>query len=246
MHRFVVFIVTLLYVGLSYADSRATLLDFRFSTSDKRTQIIIDLDKKIKYSINANGQKIRLSIQNSKFFNQTYNKIFYTDIRIKNTRIKRYKDTMNFVFSTAEKYRINDYLLKPNVNHKHHRLVINLNSISTQRKSKKERNNKPTKQKANQKIIIIDAGHGGEDPGAIGYRHTREKYITLSIAKKLAKLIDHTKGMKAILTRRGDYYVGLTKRIEIAQSNKASAFISIHADAVQRRSARGASVYTLS
>jgi len=246
MHRFVVLFFTLLYVGLSYADSRTTLLDFRFSTSDKRTQIIIDLDKKIKYSISANNKKINLGIHNAKFLNKTYNKIFFTDSRIKKTRIKRYKDTMNFVFSTAEKYKINDYLLKPDANHKHHRLVINLNSVSIQRNSKKQTINKQTKQKVNQKIIIIDAGHGGEDPGAIGYRHTREKYITLSIAKKVAKLINRTKGMKAVLTRRGDYYVGLTKRIEIAQSNKASAFISIHADAVQRRGARGASVYTLS
>lgn len=246
MHRFVVLFVTLLYVSLSYADSRATLLDFRFATSDKRTQIIIDLDKKIKYSVNANDTKIHLSIQNAKFFNQTYNKIFYTDSRIKKTRIKRYKNTMNFVFSTAKKYNTNDYLLKPDANHKHHRLVINLNNITIQHKAKQPVNNKPKKQKNNQKIILIDAGHGGKDPGAIGYRHTREKHITLSIAKKLAKLINRTKGMKAVLTRRGDYYIGLTKRIEIAQSNKASAFVSIHADAVQRRSARGASVYTLS
>ena len=97
-----------------------------------------------------------------------------------------------------------------------------------------------------QKIVLIDAGHGGEDPGAIGHKLTREKHITLKIAKKLAKKINQTKGMKAILTRRGDYYVGLTKRIRIAQANKASLFISIHADSVKRKSAKGASVYILS
>ena len=237
MRQFIVLLITLLYVGASYADNRATLLDFRFATSDKRTQIIIDLDKKIKYSINTNVQKIRLNIQNVKLLSQTYDKIFYTDSRIKKTRVKRQKNTMNFVFSTAEKYKVNSYLLQPDEKYQHHRLVINLNSIDTQQK-----NNKPTQQK----IILIDAGHGGQDPGAIGYRHTREKNITLSIAKKLAKLINRTGSMKAVLTRRGDYYVGLTKRIKIAQANKASVFISIHADAAPRRSARGASVYTLS
>lgn len=233
MRQFIALLITLLYVGASYADNRATLLDFRFATSDKRTQIIIDLDKKIKYSINTNVQKIRLNIQNVKLLSQTYDKIFYTDSRIKKTRIKRQKNTMNFVFSTAEKYNVNSYILQPDEKYQHHRLVINLNNIATQ-------------QKISQKIILIDAGHGGQDPGAIGYRHTREKHITLSIAKKLAKLINRTKSMKAVLTRRGDYYVGLTKRIKIAQANKASVFVSIHADAVQRRSAKGASVYTLS
>jgi N-acetylmuramoyl-L-alanine amidase len=233
MRQFIALLITLLCINASYADNRATLLDFRFATSEKRTQIIIDLDKKIKYNINTNVQKIRLNIQNVKLLSQTYDKIFYTDSRIKKTRIKRQKNTMNFVFSTAENYNVNSYLLQPDEKYQHHRLVINLNNITAQ-------------QKINQKTILIDAGHGGQDPGAIGYRHTREKHITLSIAKKLAKLINRTKGMKAVLTRRGDYFVGLTKRIKIAQANKASVFVSIHADAVQRRSARGASVYTLS
>jgi len=250
MRQFIALLTALLYISASYADNRATLLDFRFTTSDKRTQIIIDLDKKIKYSVNVDDQKIHLNIQDAKLLNKTYNKIFYTDSRIKKTHIKRHKNAMNFAFSTTNKYKVNDYLLKPDSKYQYHRLVINLNNIVIQKtkkkKTKKYKSKKPTKQKTNQKIILIDAGHGGEDPGAIGYRHTREKHITLSIAKKLAKLINHTKGMKAVLTRQGDYYVGLTKRIKIAQSNKASAFISIHADAVQRRSARGASVYTLS
>ena len=171
MRQFIALLITLLYVGASYADNRATLLDFRFATSDKRTQIIIDLDKKIKYSINTNVQKIRLNIQNVKLLSQTYDKIFYTDSRIKKTRIKRQKNTMNFVFSTAKKYRVNSYFLQPDEKYQHHRLVINLNNIATQQKTKKQKNNKSTQQK----IILMDAGHGGQDPGAIGYRHTREK-----------------------------------------------------------------------
>lgn len=246
MRQFIALLITLLCINASYADNRATLLDFSFTTLEKRTQIIIDLDKKIKYSINTNVQKIHLNIQNVKLLSQTYDKIFYTDSRIKKTHIKRQKNTMNFVFSTAEKYNVNSYLLQPDEKYQHHRLVINLNNITAQQKIKKQKNNKLTQQNINQKTILIDAGHGGQDPGAIGYRHTREKHITLSIAKKLAKLINRTKGMKAVLTRRGDYFVGLTKRIKIAQANKASVFVSIHADAVQRRSARGASVYTLS
>ena len=120
------------------------------------------------------------------------------------------------------------------------------NTQKNPQQQKKTLIKKPISKQYSQKIILLDAGHGGEDSGAVGYKRSKEKRITLRIAKKLAKKINQTKGMKAILTRRGDYYVGLTKRIRIAQANNASLFISIHADAVERRSARGASVYTLS
>ena len=95
-------------------------------------------------------------------------------------------------------------------------------------------------------VIAIDAGHGGDDPGAIGPKGTKEKQVTFAIAKKLAKLIDADKGMKAVLIRDGDYFVSLRQRIDLARAAEANLFISIHADAVKNVDARGASVYTLS
>ena len=95
-------------------------------------------------------------------------------------------------------------------------------------------------------VIAIDAGHGGEDPGAKGAKGTHEKNITFAIAKKLVELINQQSGMKAVMTRKGDYYVGLRKRMTIARTAKADLFISIHADAFQDNSVRGVSVYTLS
>lgn len=95
-------------------------------------------------------------------------------------------------------------------------------------------------------IVAIDAGHGGDDPGAQGPNGTEEKEITFAIAKKLAALINVQPGMKAVMVRKGDYYIGLRKRIELARAAKADLFISIHADAFEDASVRGASVYTLS
>lgn len=96
-------------------------------------------------------------------------------------------------------------------------------------------------------VIAIDAGHGGEDPGAIGRRYrTYEKRVVLRIAKDLKKLIDKEPGMRSMLTRRGDYSVPLGKRADIAQSAGARIFVSIHADSLPRSRARGASVYALS
>jgi N-acetylmuramoyl-L-alanine amidase len=95
-------------------------------------------------------------------------------------------------------------------------------------------------------IVAVDAGHGGDDPGAHGRNGTEEKIITLAIAKKLANLINKQPGMKAVLVRKGDYFVDLRKRMQIARKAKADLFISIHADAFQNSTVKGASVFTLS
>ncbi len=103
-----------------------------------------------------------------------------------------------------------------------------------------------TKNKNKRFIVAIDAGHGGDDPGALGSNGTLEKQVTLAIAKKLEALIDGQAGMRAKLIRKGDYYVGLRERMKLARQHKADLFISIHADAVDNTEVRGASVYTLS
>ncbi len=95
-------------------------------------------------------------------------------------------------------------------------------------------------------IIAIDAGHGGEDPGAIGSSGTREKDVTLAVARKLAQLVDKEPGMRALMIRNGDEFIGLRQRILKARDNKADMFISIHADAFNDTESHGSSVYTLS
>lgn len=95
-------------------------------------------------------------------------------------------------------------------------------------------------------VIAIDAGHGGEDPGARGVKGTREKDVTLAIARKLAALVDQEVGMQALMIRNGDHYIGLRERMRKARANKADLFISIHADAFEDRGAEGSSVYVLS
>jgi N-acetylmuramoyl-L-alanine amidase len=94
--------------------------------------------------------------------------------------------------------------------------------------------------------VVVDAGHGGEDPGARGRRGALEKDITLMIAKRLKALIDAEPGMRAVLTRDSDYYLALGERVEKARKVKADLFISVHADAFIRPHARGSSVFTLS
>lgn len=95
-------------------------------------------------------------------------------------------------------------------------------------------------------VVVIDPGHGGEDPGAIGPGKVREKDIVLAISKDLRDLINKQQGYKAYLTRETDYYIGLRKRSSVARERNADLLISVHADAFVRSQARGASVFALS
>ena len=95
-------------------------------------------------------------------------------------------------------------------------------------------------------IVSIDAGHGGQDPGAIGVGRVQEKRIALAIAIELARLFNNASGFRGELTRKGDYYLTLRQRTTVARKQRADLFVSIHADAFTRSDARGASVYALS
>lgn len=95
-------------------------------------------------------------------------------------------------------------------------------------------------------VVAVDAGHGGDDPGAIGPDGIEEKNVTLAIARKLAALIDAQPGMKAVLTRDGDYYVGLRQRMVIARKAQADLFVSIHCNSYRDPSMHGTAVYVLS
>lgn len=147
------------------------------------------------------------------------------------------------------------YLLKP-YDQYGYRLVVDLqHAVSTTSAVPKEKVPKEKtpvvrvapKQKTGPIVIAIDAGHGGEDPGAIGRRYrTREKDVVLAISREVHRLIKRDPGMRSVLTRSGDYFVPLGKRRQLAQRMNADVFISIHADSLLRSKARGSSVYALS
>ena len=95
-------------------------------------------------------------------------------------------------------------------------------------------------------VIAIDAGHGGEDPGARGRYGSREKDVTLAIAHKVKALVDGTPNMRGVLIREGDFFIPLMGRVAKARKVNADLFISIHADAFIKSKARGSSVFALS
>lgn len=122
-----------------------------------------------------------------------------------------------------------------------HRLVLDLYGAET-RRARPERAPAPRRDV----VVAIDAGHGGEDPGALGPGGVREKDVVLAIAQRLDELFDDTPGFRGELVRAGDYYVPLRRRTELAREKRADMFVSIHADAFRTPQPRGASVYALS
>ena len=121
-------------------------------------------------------------------------------------------------------------------------------TVTAPKKAQQPRKVTSTKKHARSRelVVAIDPGHGGKDPGATGYAGTQEKKVVLQISKRLARLINAEKGMRAIMTRNGDKFLTLRGRIKKARDQKADVFISIHADAVDDRRVRGSSVYVLS
>jgi len=157
----------------------------------------------------------------------------------------RNKNDLRVVLDLKQHVRPKSFMLKPNSKYGH-RLVIDLYGTDEDRKKKPEVVKTVSKNGLRDIIVAIDAGHGGEDVGAIGSRGTHEKNVSMAIAQRLKALIQAEPGMQPVMTRNGDYYVALRKRMKIARERKADLFISIHADAFRDPRVRGASVYTLS
>ena len=120
------------------------------------------------------------------------------------------------------------------------------NTTLTTKKIEKPKEEPPKETEQAKIIVAIDAGHGGEDPGARGSSGTKEKDITLAIAKKLKNAIDKEPNMQGVLIRDGDYFIPLAKRVAKARKLEADIFVSIHADAFTKKSVKGSSVFALS
>ena len=163
--------------------------------------------------------------------------------------------SLRIVLDLKQSAKPRTFSLKPNSQYGH-RLVIDLyddgkGKVATQGKGaakpavlKKTVASKPAALR--DLVIAIDAGHGGDDPGAIGRRGTREKTVVLAIARELAALIRKEPGMRPVMIREGDYYIGLRQRINKARKHNADLFISIHADGFRDQRAHGSSVFVLS
>lgn len=166
----------------------------------------------------------------------------YSQSAISGIRFGRHDGKLRMVVDLRERVAPRYHFIE---RHDGLRLVIDL-GIPGQASGTLAKNQPATHSSLRDVVVAIDAGHGGRDPGAVGSRKTREKDITLLVAKKLQKRLERQKGVRVIMIRNKDTYVGLRERTKRARRQHADLFISLHADAFPRRDARGSSVYALS
>ncbi|HMD74885.1 MAG TPA: N-acetylmuramoyl-L-alanine amidase [Steroidobacteraceae bacterium] len=170
---------------------------------------------------------------------------------VKQVRLaQRAGGNLRIVIDLSHPVRANSFLTAPNDRYGY-RLVVDLAGAAAPPPAPAVGPSVPVKvehapPEARDLIIAIDAGHGGDDPGAIGISGTREKDVVFAIAKELAQRVNGETGMRAILTRTGDYFVPLRERMQRARAQQADLFVSIHADSIVDRRVDGSSVYILS
>ncbi len=206
----------------------------------ENTRIVFDVKKKPDYKYFTLSNPERLVID----FTNTKNAVSLKNLAAKDPRVKRFRSSTSkgktrLVLELNQSYQLTVFPLAP-AGQYGNRLVIDLYD-----KTKSVKSSVKIKKQADDIIIGVVAGHGGEDPGSIGGKGTYEKHVTLAIAKKLQKLIDKEKGMRAVMIRTGDYYVNLNRRTSLAREKNVDFLVSIHADAFHTPEPSGGSVWVV-
>jgi len=218
----------------------------RIWAAPDNTRVVFDVSGPVEHKLEllSNPDRLVVDIKNAKI-SQAFGQPVSADKYLNKVRsAERGKSDLRVVFDLKKNIEMRSFLLQPNRQYGH-RLVIDLydenkqdiaTPLLTQADNKRSKN----------VIIAVDAGHGGDDPGATGPHGVREKDVTLKIARNLVNRINQEYGMEGVLIREGDYFLSLRKRIEKAREHKADLFVSIHADAFRDPRVKGSSVYILS
>ena len=214
----------------------------------EKTRAVLDLNSATKYRLFhlQNPERVVIDLQNSRLTSEVSLDNRYSGVISGVRHASQKDDSLRMVFDLAGKASARSFLLEPAGNYGH-RLVVDLYPDEQEQARDSVKTVRDYQRDPDRDVIIaIDAGHGGEDPGASGARKTREKNVVMEVARALKREIDATPGMTGVLTRKGDYYLQHRKRFELAREARADLFISIHADAFKSPRVYGGSVYVLS
>jgi N-acetylmuramoyl-L-alanine amidase len=228
---------------------QALVKGVRLWTAPDHTRLVLDTDGPVEHQIFAldNPDRLVIDIKDARIGVKPPVPGAGARLVKKIRSSPRNGNDLRVVLDLRDSVRTKSFMLGPN-QYYGHRLVVDLEDKSGRTPSPVQKT--PPREKKSHRardlVIAIDAGHGGEDPGAKGHAGVYEKDVVLAISKRLARLITKEPGMRAVMIRTGDYYLGLRKRVQKARDERADLFISIHADAFHDRRVRGSSVYTLS
>jgi len=238
--------------ALPFAAHATQIRNARLWRSDDKLRLVFDLSGPVQYKTFSLTAPERLIIDLSGAgLSGDFSQLELKNSGITSIRSGHFgKADTRIVLDLAAPMQLNSFVLPPQ-DGQGHRLVLDLTS-ATRAPRQIAAEAVPlvaSVDKAHPKrdiIVVVDPGHGGKDPGAVGSKGQREKDVVLSIAQLLAKRLKREKGFDVKLVRNDDFFVPLRKRVDIARQHKADMFISVHADAAPRLTASGASVYALS
>jgi N-acetylmuramoyl-L-alanine amidase len=244
---------------LFLGNAEAQVLSTRIWPARDYTRLTLESKGEIQYTIFnvKNPERLVLDLQTAELspaLAELNGKVAADDPYIKGLRVARNRPgVIRLVLDLKTDVKPQIFNLPPIADYGH-RLVLDIHPlvavdpVAVLIEESQRRPQPPAKPSDSRRLatIVIDAGHGGEDPGAIGRRGSREKDITLNIARRLKKLVDADPNLRALLTRDGDYFLPLGARVEKARAVKADLLVSIHADAFKRPNVRGSSVFALS
>lgn len=231
----------------SLAGSKAALTGIRISqASSNHTRVVFDLSKNVEHNVFAltNPDRIVVDLSQTRKSRAISVDRDSTNLLSGLRSAIRESGDLRIVFDMKNKVSPRSFALQPDGN-SGHRLVVDLNSGNLEPKAIVTSEQKRQKQKK-EFVIVLDPGHGGRDPGAIGKKGTLEKNITLAVARKMKTIINRTEGYRAVLTREGDRFIALRNRVAKARDLRADLFVSLHADSFRSPNVKGASVYALS
>ncbi|MES9955987.1 MAG: N-acetylmuramoyl-L-alanine amidase [Sedimenticola sp.] len=237
----------LLLISLPVAAQQTQVDNMRLWAAPDHTRLVLDTSAPVEHTLFSlkNPDRLVIDLKNAKLKGTLPDTGSDPVIR-KLRSAAREKRDLRVVLDLKTRVKPKSFVLKPNRQYGH-RLVVDLFPTQTKGKPAGKKVVKSVNDKGPRDIVIaIDAGHGGEDPGARGRGGSYEKDVVLAIARKLEAMIKRERGMRPVMIRKGDYYLGLRKRMKLARDSRADLFISIHADAFRDSRVRGSSVYTLS
>jgi N-acetylmuramoyl-L-alanine amidase len=245
-------------VGRAEAAGKPSLIGVRVWPSEDYTRVTLEYDRPIKYQqmLIKNPDRLVVDVDDVAFNSVLASlpgKIAKSDPYIKCIRAGRNRPgVVRVVIELKGKVKPQVFSLQP-VGEYGYRLVLDLypaeppDPLMALLNEKSQAREKPRHGRVERMAtVVLDPGHGGEDPGAIGHGGHYEKNVTLAIARRLKAKLDAEPDIRSLLTRDGDYYIPLRKRVEKARRVRADLFVSIHADAFVRPTARGSSVFVLS
>ena len=227
----------------------AELRDVRVWAGPDSTRVVFDLDGIAEHSLFtlSNPERIVIDLAHTRRAKELLGNLAGKGIVQQVRNAAHDKGSLRVVLDLAENAQSKSFSLQPNESYGF-RVVVDLYSEAQILAQAQARSQPPPRLPEAEKpiIIAIDAGHGGEDPGARGHSGLWEKDVALSLARRLSSLVNQERGFKAVLIRDGDYYLGLRERSVKARDAQADLFVSIHANSFRDRDVRGTAVYVLS